>query len=134
MVSAPGISSVNQGEISENSESKTGNKMSPHRSHFSKPMKEKDSPNGKEHKIESLDDISEKDSVGLPNNSSNAFSDLSKSHEIENGGSCDFKEIRKKPNLHIFTQNPEAIATFQTLRKKTDQKSNLKYSFKFLII
>lgn len=122
IITSPGVSAVNQSDNSENSEAKSGTKVAPHLSHFSKPTKE--SPNSKEHRIESLEEISEKDSVGVRNNSSNAFSDQSKLHDMsETGGSTDFKEIRKKPNLHIFTQNPEAIAAYQSMRKKPDLKS-----------
>ena len=117
------------GENNENSDNKT-TKVA-HLSHFSKPQI-KEIPKEKEHRIESLEDISEKESVGLPTNSLNAISETSKSRDIsETGGSSDFKEFRKKPNLHIFTQNVENLMIYQKFNKiSPDQRS--KFIFNFL--
>ena len=82
-----------------------------------------------------MDDISEKESASIQNsaflpctgNSLNAISDCSKSREIaENGSSMELKDInRKKPNLHIFTQNHEKNPLFfnKGMKLPLDKKS-----------
>lgn len=82
-----------------------------HLSHFSK---------ARDFHIESLDDISEKDSVGLPSRSNTTFNDvLSKNNET----SAEMKD-RKKPNLHIFTQKPDSNPLFfnNFINKKEKRK------------
>ncbi len=66
-------------------------------SHFAK---------GKETHIESLDNISEKDSAVLQNLSMVSISSQNKTKE-QIDTSDDSKELRKKPALHIFTQKTE---------------------------
>lgn len=56
--------------------------------------------------IESLDDISEKDSVGLPNKSHHTINEESKSKDLSENSFTETKEKKRKPNLHIFTHSP----------------------------
>lgn len=118
------------GDSSEVPDTKPLAKVAPP-SHFSKPkviikepsqdetLKEKE----KQQRIQSLDEISEKE------NSLNAISETSKSHEISDaGGSLELKD-RKRPNLHIFTHHVDAIQVFNKLNKLPEQRSCVFFIF-----
>ena len=83
-------------------------------SHFGKP---------KEPHIESLDNISEKESALMRNHSIVSISSQNKTKELIDT-SEDSKEARKKPALHVFTHKTEEIQQF--FNKVNDKRSKKK--------